>query len=71
MARTDPRPRGASSPIAEARLAAGLTQAELGEKVGCSCKVVSRWERGMNIPRADVLLKIAKALGCSMESLMK
>lgn len=71
MAKTDPRPRGASSPIAAARLAAGLTQAQLGEKIGRPSKTISRWENGSNMPKADALLKIANVLGCSVESLIK
>ena len=71
MAKTDPRPRGVSSPIAAARLAAGLTQAQLGEKIGHPSKTISRWENGSNMPKADALLKIANVLGCSVESLIK
>lgn len=71
MPRTDPRPRRVSSPIAAARLAAGLTQEQLGEKMGLPQNVISRWERGACIPKSDSLFKLANALGCSMESLMK
>ena len=53
MPRTDPRSRGASSPIASARLAAGLTQEQLGEKMGLPQNVISRWERGACIPKSD------------------
>lgn len=70
-AHTDPHQREVSFSIAAARLAAGLTQAQLGEKVGLPQNVISRWERGVCIPKSDSLFKIAKALGCSMESLMK
>ena len=36
--------------IREARLRAGLTQAELGERIGQQQSVVARWERGAVVP---------------------
>ncbi len=71
MPRTDPRPRGVSSPIAAARLAAGLTQAQLAAKIGCKQVDISRCEHGVCALKAEMLFKIANALGFSMESLMK
>lgn len=59
-----------SSPIARARIAAGMTQGELAEKVGCLSREVSRWERGGRTPRIDTLKKIAAALGCAMDDLI-
>lgn len=52
-----------------ARIAAGLTQAQLAEKVGCSQHHISRWEEGRE-PRALTLKKLAEALGCSMDDLV-
>lgn len=51
-----------------ARKAAGLTQVELAEKVGCKQKDISRWENGRPMT-AETLKKLAKALGCSMDDL--
>lgn len=58
------------SPIAAARIRAGMTQAQLAAAIGKAQNVVSAWENGARIPRADVLLEISRALGCSMESLL-
>lgn len=53
-----------------ARLAAGLTQGQLAEKVGCQQRDVSRWENGSREPLASTLKKLAQAIGCSMEDLV-
>lgn len=67
--RTSPRPRKSDSPIARARLASGLTQNQLAEKVGCTQKDISRYENAHHTPGVQVLLKIAHALNCSIEDL--
>lgn len=38
----------------------GLTQKELGERVGLSKAVVSKYENGMGYPTFDTLIRIAK-----------
>lgn len=53
-----------------ARKAAGMTQAELAEAVGCYQKDISRWEAGTHEPGALTLKKMAQALGCSMDDLV-
>ena len=53
-----------------ARLAAGLTQAQLAEKVGCQQRDISRWENGLREPVASTLKKLAEAIGCSMDVLV-
>ena len=68
--RKAPRERGNKSPITAARMAAGLTQGQLAEAIGCTQKDVSRWERGVYSPRIDVLVKMAGALGCPLEDLI-
>ena len=52
-------------------MAAGLTQGQLAEAIGCTQKDVSRWERGVYSPRIDALVKMAGVLGCSLEDLIK
>ena len=71
MPRTSPRDMGNASPIATARIAAGLTQAQLAASVGCAQKDISRWENGSRNPKTDSLQKIAKVLGCTMEDLLQ
>lgn len=69
MARTDPRPRS-DSPITAARISAGLTQAQLAEKIGCRRNDISRWETGFCRPAIDSLAALASALGVPMEQLI-
>lgn len=52
-----------------ARKAAGLSQVELAEIVGCHQKDIARWENGRE-PKALTLKKLARALGCSMDDLV-
>ena len=68
--RKGPRQRGNESALTRARMAAGMTQGQLADAVGCAQKDISRWERGHNAPSAVYLAKIAQALGCAMEQLI-
>lgn len=56
--------------LKRARKAAGLSQADLAEKVGCHQKDISRWESGLHEPGALTLKKMAQALDCSMDDLV-
>jgi len=49
--------------IRAARKAAGLTQKELGERMGVSSVAVTQYESGKRIPKVDTLQRIADALG--------
>ena len=53
-----------------ARLAAGMTQVQLAEAVGCKQKDISRYESGLHEPGALTLKKMAQVLGCSMDDLV-
>ncbi|MGN0773498.1 MAG: helix-turn-helix transcriptional regulator [Candidatus Ventricola sp.] len=66
--RTAPR-RTNESPLARIRIARGLTQGQLAEKVGCRQKDISRWESGTK-PGAAYLLKLSSALGCRIEDIL-
>lgn len=68
--RTDPRDRGSASPIAQRRLALGMTQQQLAEVVGCRQVDISLWENGQRRPRVETAVKIAQALGCGVEELI-
>lgn len=46
------------------------TQAELAELVGVHEMTLRRWEQGERSPDADVIPKLAQALGVSISSLM-
>ena len=49
--------------IKEARIKCGLTQKELGERLGLSYQAVAQWENNLRNPKQETLLKIADALG--------
>lgn len=51
--------------IREIREAQGMTQAELGEKIGLNGDRVQKYENGVRKPKADLLKKFASALGVS------
>ncbi len=51
--------------IREIRTTQGLSQAELGEAVGLSADRIQKYENGIRKPKADLLKKIADALGVS------
>ena len=53
-----------------ARQAAGMTQGQLAEAIGCRVKDISRWENGHVEPGVLTVKKMAQALGCSMDDLV-
>lgn len=55
--------------IKELREKAGLTQAQLAEKLGASQSAVALWETGARMPRSDKLPKLAEVLGCTVADL--
>ena len=57
--------------IAAKRQEKGMTQLELGEKLGVTDKAVSKWERDLSCPDIASIPKIADALGVSVEELMR
>lgn len=53
--------------IAEARRAAGLTQARLAARAGTSQPTLSLYERGAREPRAQTLRRILRAAGADLQ----
>ena len=49
------------------RMRAGLTQAELAQRVGVSRKTINTVENGVFTPSATLALQLARALGASVE----
>ena len=49
--------------VREARRLAGLSQADLAQRLGTTQSVISRWERGLDTPRVDTLARILRACG--------
>ena len=52
--------------LREARLRAGLSQAELGRRVGKPASVVGRWERGAVLPSLETLRNLVRACGLEL-----
>jgi len=52
------------------RLAAGLTQIELGKAIGVQHSSIAHWEWSEKPPRGEVLPLLAKALNVSLEELV-
>lgn len=48
--------------IRAARKAKGMTQADLGLRLGISYQSIGQWERGLRYPTLDSLRKLAEAL---------
>lgn len=59
-----------ASNIIRLRTAAGMTQAELGEKINYSDKSISKWERGEAIPDALVLVNLSELFGVSVDFIL-
>lgn len=59
-----------ASNIIKLRTGAGLTQAELGEKLNYSDKTISKWERGEAIPDAYVLTQMAEIFDVTVDYLL-
>lgn len=55
--------------IKEYRKALGLTQVELGQKVGTSGANISSWEVGRTEPNVGQAILLAKTFGCSVGDL--
>ena len=68
--RTAPRKTNDSA-LARLRMERGLTQGQLAEKAGCYSKDISRWETGVCKPGTVSLIKLAAALDCTIDELLK
>lgn len=56
--------------IAQARLAAGLTQEQLAEAMGVTQRVVTYWERKARVLRGHQLVELAGVLKTTVEELL-
>jgi|TARA_R110002110_G_scaffold310081_3_gene523478 transcriptional regulator with XRE-family HTH domain len=73
----DAQPRGiedsandVGSRMAEARDAAGRTQAEIANQLGVKASTVAKWEHGTASPRSNRLAALAGILGVSLSWLI-
>ena len=58
------------SQIARLRKEKGLTQNDLGDRLGVSFQAVSKWERGETFPDTAILLDLANALETSVDFIL-
>lgn len=56
--------------IASARREKGMTQEMLAEKLGVTRQAVARWETGLSVPDAGMLVRIAGALDTTVNDLL-
>lgn len=59
-----------ASVIKKLREAKDLTQAQLAERIGVSCKAVSKWETAKGLPDISLIEPLSQALGVSIMELM-
>lgn len=57
--------------IKERREALHISQAELAEKVGVDASTMCLYESGKRSPKIGMAFKIAEALGCTVDELIK
>lgn len=57
--------------LKEERARLGLTQAELADRIGVSRKTINTVENGVFVPSTMLALKLAAALGRSVEELFR
>ena len=66
-----PRPITGETPLAQLRVAAGLSQTQLAERLGTISEPgIHRWETGRTRPSVDILPRLATTLGVSLEVLV-
>lgn len=70
--RTDPRENHntSHSPIAQRRIALGMTQQQLADAIGSTQQTVAQWELNKRDPRISSLLRLAEALNCTVDDLI-
>ncbi|MBQ7957646.1 MAG: helix-turn-helix transcriptional regulator [Clostridia bacterium] len=56
--------------IAALRKAKGLTQSELGDRIGVSFQAVSKWERGETLPDITLLPDLARILETTIDYIL-
>ena len=57
--------------MCDARRRAGLLQRQVADALNVSLGTVAMWDTGRNKPRADMLPKIAKLYGCTVDELLQ
>lgn len=60
-----------SKNIKELRLAGGMKQSELGDKIAYSDKTISKWENGSSVPDITALSAVADLFGITVDDLIR
>ena len=58
------------SKIKEMRTKRGMSQQDLADKLGVGRSTVTLWELGVNKPRADMLIALAKVFNCQVDDFL-
>lgn len=53
-----------------ARIAKGMSQSDLADKIGVKSYIISRYETGVNYPSVETLLRISEVLEVSVDYLL-
>ena len=56
--------------LSELRKSHGMTQEQLGERLGVTGKTISRWETGNYLPPVDMLLELSRMYDLSINELL-
>lgn len=56
--------------LAQLRKDHGLTQEDLGSKLGVTNKTISRWENGNYLPPADMLKSLSEIYGLTINEIL-
>ncbi len=56
--------------IAELRKSYGITQSELGRKLGVTRSAVNSWEMGLSIPQLKHVIEMARIFNTTLDSLV-
>lgn len=57
--------------IAFLRTSKGITQSELGERLGVSFQAVSKWERGETLPDVGILTELSDILETTVDNILR
>lgn len=49
----------------------GKTQQQIADEIGVTLDTISKYENGRNLPGADKLPALARALGCTIDALFR
>lgn len=56
--------------IAEIRSSIGMTQAQLGKKLGVTRSAVNSWEMGLSVPQLKHVIEMARIFNTTVDSLV-